>query len=151
MSDAAEQESTGGTGVGHREVSLRRTGPGEFEVRNPRGGTLRIGGADEESFRPVELLLAAIAGCSAVDVEAITGRRAEPDLFEVYAEGHKIRDDQGNHMDRLAVTFTVRFPDGPDGERAREMLPRAVQMSHDRLCTVSRTVQLGAPISMREG
>jgi putative redox protein len=151
MSDAAEQESTGGTGVGHREVSLRRTGPGEFEVRNPRGGTLRIGGADEESFRPVELLLAAIAGCSAVDVEAITGRRAEPDLFEVYAEGHKLRDDQGNHMDGLAVTFTVRFPAGPDGERAREMLPRAVQMSHDRLCTVSRTVQLGAPISMREG
>jgi putative redox protein len=145
MSEPAQET---GTGLGHREVTLTRTGPGEFEVRNPRGGSMRIGGEDEESFRPVELLLAAIAGCSAMDVDPITARRAEPEHFEVRAEGEKVRDDDGNHMADLEVTFTVRFPEGPDGDRAREMLPRAVQMTHDRLCTVSRTVQLGAPIAM---
>ena len=149
MSEPAAQESTGGTGLGHREVRLTRTAPGEFEVRNERGGVIRIGGDDEENFRPVELLLAAIAGCSAVDVDAITGRRAQPDSFEVHSEGDKVRDDQGNHMEGLAVTFTVRFPEGPEGDLAREMFPRAIQMSHDRLCTVSRTVQIGAPIAVR--
>jgi hypothetical protein len=29
------------------------------------------------------------------------------------------------------------------------MLPKSIQMSHDRLCTVSRTVLLGTPIAMR--
>jgi uncharacterized OsmC-like protein len=29
------------------------------------------------------------------------------------------------------------------------MLPKAIQMSHDRLCTVSRTIELGAPVEMR--
>lgn len=143
------EETTGGTGLGHRSIEMTRVGPGEFEVRNVRGGTIRIGGGGSTDFTPVELLLTAIAGCSAVDVDAITGRRAEPVSFDVVAEGDKVKDEQGNHMAGLQVSFTVRFPEGDDGDRAREMLPKAVAMSHDRLCTVSRSVQLGTPIEMR--
>lgn len=95
------------------------------------------------------MLLAAIAGCSAVDVDFITGKRAEPERFEVLSEGVKVRDERGNHLDDIAVTFTVTFPEGEAGDRAREMLPKSIQMSHDRLCTVSRTVLLGTPIAMR--
>ena len=40
----------------------------------------------------------------------------------------------------------MSFPEGEAGDRAREMLPKAIAMSHDRLCTVSRTVVLGTPI-----
>ena len=40
----------------------------------------------------------------------------------------------------------MTFPDGPEGDAAREFLPRAIAMSRDRLCTVSRTVQLGADV-----
>ena len=40
----------------------------------------------------------------------------------------------------------MTFPEGEDGDRAREMLPKAIAMSHDRLCTVSRTVVLGTPV-----
>jgi putative redox protein len=29
------------------------------------------------------------------------------------------------------------------------MLPRAARMSHDRLCTVSRTIELGTPVATR--
>jgi putative redox protein len=50
-------------------------------------------------------------------------------------------------MTNLHVTFDVQFPQGPAGDRAREALPHAATMSHERLCTVSRTVQLGAPIA----
>jgi hypothetical protein len=46
----------------------------------------------------------------------------------------------------LKVTFDVQFPTGEDGDRAREMLPRALQQTRDRLCSVGRTVQLGEPI-----
>ena len=65
------------------------------------------------------------------------------------SEGVKVRDERGNLLDDIAVTFTVTFPEGEAGDRAREMLPKSIQMSHDRLCTVSRTVLLGTPIAMR--
>ncbi len=42
-----------------------------------------MGEGDGADFTPVELLLAAIAGCSAIDVDYLTARRAEPDAFEV--------------------------------------------------------------------
>ena len=134
-----------------RTVHLSRTGHARFEVTNARGGTLVIGDGSDADFTPVELLLAAIAGCSAVDVDHITSRRAEPEHFEVVASGTKTSTPQdGNHMVDLDVTFTLRFPAGEDGDRAREMLPRAVAQSRDRLCTVSRTVQRGTPIRMQE-
>ncbi|MFI6265572.1 OsmC family protein [Micromonospora sp. NPDC051006] len=96
----------------------------------------------------MELLLAAIGGCTAVDVDYITSRRAEPIEFSVEVTGDKIRDETGgNRMENLTVAFTVMFPAGEDGDKAREALPRALQQSHDRLCTVSRTVELGTPVS----
>lgn len=144
-------QETGGSGLGHRSVSLTRTGSGTFEATNVRGGTIHIGAGESADFTPVELFLTAIAGCSAVDVDYITSRRAVPTRFDVASEGEKRKDEDGNHLGDIEVTFTVRFPDGEAGDRAREMLPRAVAQSHDRLCTVSRTVQLGAPVTMREG
>ena len=145
----AQEEQTGGTGVGHRTVSMTRLAKGSYAVTNVRGGTMTIGEGDPHNFTPVELLLAAIGGCSATDVDYIVAKRAEPLALDVVTEGDKVRDDDGNHMSGLTVSFTVTFPDGPDGDRAREMLPRAVAMSHDRLCTVTRTVLLATEVESR--
>ncbi|TWE12839.1 OsmC family protein [Rudaeicoccus suwonensis] len=134
----------------HRSVSLTRTASGTFRATNARGGTFDFGSGGDEQFTPVEILLTAIAGCSAIDVDILTGRRSEPTSFEVVAEGDKLRDDDGNHMGPIHVTFTVRFPDGADGDRAREVLPDAIRQSHERLCTVSRTVLLPTDVTMHE-
>ena len=112
-----------------------------------RGGELRLDAAGGQEFTPVELLLAGIAGCSGIDVDALTSRLAEPLRFTMTASGEKVRDDDGNHMGPITVTVAVDFPEGADGDRARDRLPDAVARSRDRLCTVSRTVQLSAPVS----
>jgi uncharacterized OsmC-like protein len=133
-----------------RAVSIERTGPSRYLATNVRGGTLPVSSGDDADFTPVELLLTAIGACSAVDVDLITSRRAEPTSFSVAVRGDKIRDPEaGNRLVNLEVVFTVTFSPGPEGDRAREALPRAVQMSHDRLCTVSRTVELGTPVTTR--
>jgi len=138
------------TDASERAVSIERTGPSRYVATNVRGGTLPVSSGDDADFTAVELLLTAIGTCSAVDVDLITSRRAEPTTFSVAVRGDKIRDPgAGNRMVNLQVVFKVAFPDGPDGDKAREALPRAVQMSHDRLCTVSRTVELGTPITTR--
>lgn len=134
----------------HRGIDLTKIGEGRYKATNPRGGVLPIGSGGDPDFTPAELLLAAIAGCSAIDVDLITGKRAQATGFEVVAEGDKVRDEGGNHLVNLRVTFEVRFPDGEDGDRAREVLPSAIAKSRDRLCTVGRTVQLGAPIEYVE-
>lgn len=131
-----------------RSVSLRRTGPGRLVATNASGAQLPFGSGDDE-FSPVELLLAAIAGCSALDVEAITSRRAEPESFELSATADKVRDETGNHLENIEVVFRVRFPDGAGGDEARDVLPTAVERSHDRLCTVTRTVEAASPVTTR--
>jgi putative redox protein len=133
-----------------RRVDLAQIGEGRFKAVNARGGVLPIGSGDDPDFTPVELLLAALAGCSAIDVDLITGKRAQPTSLDVSAEGDKVRDDRGNRLVDLRITFDVRFPDGEDGDRAREALPRAIAQSRDRLCTVGRTVQVGGPIEYVE-
>lgn len=130
-----------------RGVELRKIGDGRYLASNGRGGVLPVGRGGDPDFTPVELLLAAIAGCSAVDVELITGKRVGPDHLHLAVEGRKTRDDDGHHLSDLRVTVDLGFPDGPDGDRARSLLPRAVQQTRDRLCTVSRTVQLATPVA----
>ncbi len=43
-------------------------------------------------FTPVELMLAAIGGCTRIDVDVVTSRRAEPEAFEVAVNADKIKD-----------------------------------------------------------
>jgi len=96
-----------------------------------------------------ELLLIAIGGCTAIDVDILTSRRSEPESFQIDVEADKVRDDGGNHLANITVTYRVTFPEGEDGDQARAILPDAVRRSHDRLCTVGRTVELPTPIATR--
>lgn len=130
-----------------RGIDLTRIGEGRYKATNQRGGIVPIGSGEDPDFTPVELLLAALAGCAGVTVDELTSRRAQPLSFDMTAEGHKVKDDGGSRLVGLTVTFDVVFPEGEDGDRAREFLPRAVQTTHDRICTVSRTVSLGEPVA----
>jgi putative redox protein len=133
----------------HRSVRIERIENSRYTVHNDRGGQMTIGTGQGTDFTPVDLLLAAIGGCTAVDVDILTSRRAEPDSFEVTVDGEKVRGADGNHLTDLVVTFRVRFPEGEAGDKARAILPDAVRKSHDRLCSVSRTVELGTPVADR--
>jgi putative redox protein len=133
-----------------RQLDLTQIGAGRYKAVNRRGGVLPIGSGDDPDFTPVELLLAALAGCTAIDVGAITGKRATPESFDVHVDGHKVRDDDGSHLVDLSVTLSIVFPEGEDGDRAREVLPRAIRQSGERICTVGRTLQLGTTIDYRE-
>jgi len=132
----------------HRNVTVRRIANGQFTVTNARGGQIAFG-TGGTNFTPTELLLAALGGCTAIDVDIVTSRRAEPDAFEVLVDAEKVRDEAGNHLTGIEVTFRIRFPGTAQGDEARAVLPDIVQKSHDRLCTVGRTVEIGTAIATR--
>jgi len=127
-----------------RSVELTRTGSSRYRATNVRGMTLEIGDGSDADFTPVELLLVALAACTAITVDPLVSRRAEPETFDVHTRADKIRDELGNHLVDIAMRFDVAFPEGEAGERARALLPDALQKAEDRLCTVSRTLALGA-------
>jgi putative redox protein len=130
-------------------VDLARLSQHHFEATNSRGGTLSFGRKKSGEFTPVELLLVAIAGCTAMDVDAITVKRSEPLRFQVSCSGHSTKSKHGNHVTDIAVDFDVEFPDSEGGRAARDVLEIAIRKSHDRLCTVTRTVELETPVDAR--
>jgi putative redox protein len=137
------------TDSAHRNVTVERLASGTFTATNDRGGQITMGTGGGADFAPAELLLAAIGGCTAVDVDAVTSRRAEPEAFALGVGADKVRDENGNRLADIEVTFRITFPAGEQGDAARAVLPGIVRQSHDRLCTVSRTIELGTPIRAR--
>jgi putative redox protein len=137
------------TDTRHRKLTVERVAPGRFAAVNDRGGRIGFGTGGSEEFTPTELLLIAVGGCTAIDVDALTARRAEPDAFEIVVDADKVRDEGGNHLANIEITYRISFPGGADGDQARAVLPEAVRQSHDRLCTVGRTVELPTPIATR--
>lgn len=132
----------------HRQVTIERIANSMYTVTNERGGQITVGSGDGTDFTPVELLLTAIGGCTAIDVDILTSRRAEPDTFTIDVGAEKIRDGKGrNQLTDITVTFRIAFPEGDGGDKARALLPDAVKRSHDSLCTVSRTIELGTPVT----
>src|ERR1700730_2283169 len=137
------------TDSAHRSVRLERIENSSYVVTNDRGGQIWIGKGEGTDFTPVDLLLAGIGGCTAIDIDILTSRRAEPEAFEVQVDADKVRDADGNRLTDIAVTFRIRFPAGDQGDAARALLPDAVKKSHDRLCNVRRTVEIATPITTR--
>lgn len=136
--------------VSPRSVTLTRDALGVYTATNADGSTLQFG-RGEGLLSPVELLLAAVAGCSSIDVDHMTSRRAEPDRFEVTSTADYVHDDdEGNVLENIRVLFDLAFPEGEDGDKARARIASALQISHDKECTVSRTLEAGVPVALVE-
>jgi putative redox protein len=131
-----------------RRVTFTRQSLGSYIATNDKGATLRFGVSSDETFSPVELFLTAIAGCSGMDLDYPTSRRAEPLRFEAVSEADSVRDETGNMLKNIRVTFHVVFPEGEDGDKARQRVPSALKSSHERTCTVSRTIENGTTITL---
>lgn len=130
-----------------RSVELTRDATGHYTARNTAGAQVTFGRGDG-LLSPVELLLAAIAGCSAIDVDTVTSRRTEPVEFRVDATGRKIVEDgDANRVEDLHLGFRLAFADDEAGRQAAGMVDRLVALSHDKYCTVSRTVEHGTPVA----
>src|SRR5271169_4508913 len=108
------------TDSAHRSVRLERVENSRYVATNDRGGQISMGKGEGTYFTPVDLLLAGIGGCTAIDVDILTSRRAEPEKFEVLVDANKVRDEAGNRLSDIVVTFRGLYTAGRlDVEGAR--------------------------------
>ncbi|RSD13711.1 OsmC family protein [Amycolatopsis eburnea] len=126
-------------------LEVQRDGQHAFVGRNDRGAEVRLGRAGAEgAFSPAELLQIAAAGCSAVTAEQLITRRVGEDAkFRVTVSAD--RREGASELDAVHVAFDVDVSTLAAEER--EALAGAVDRAIERLCTVSRTLKKGIPVT----
>ena len=103
---------------------------------------MRMGEGQNADFTPVELLLAALAACEGLTVESLVAKRAEPVRFDMRVDADKVKDQDGSHLVDIVVSLDVAFPDDEAGRKAESRLEVAMSMTHEKLCSVGRTITL---------
>jgi uncharacterized OsmC-like protein len=126
-------------------LEVQRDGKHSFVGRNDRGAEVRLGRTGAEgAFSPAELLQIAAAGCSAVTAEELITRRVGEDAkFRVGVTAD--RREGASELDAVHIAFDVDV--STLAEDQREALAGAVDRAIERLCTVSRTLKKGIPVT----
>jgi putative redox protein len=120
------------------EITLRGLGGDAVEATGGTDGRVVMGPkGTPNSFTPVELLLAAIAGCSGMDLRTVSERDGVAiGEFELRVRG--VKPIGANRLTQITVTYTV--------PEARAEAAEALIAEVSELCTVALTVAEGCPI-----
>jgi putative redox protein len=132
------------------KVSVKRTNDNyRMEATNESGNLIvmdaskNIGG-EENGFRPTQLLLAAVGGCTAIDVIMILKKqRQEIESFEVEVDGEKEKVEEYSLFRDIVLHYKLK------GKIDRDKAERAIQLSLDKYCSVSKTLEATAKITFR--
>jgi putative redox protein len=121
-------------------VTVRTDGT-TIEAENGNGGRISIGAGADDQLNPVELMLAAVGGCAAIDF-GTTSRKRKHDVgpFEIEVRGHRAEDARLS-----SITVTYRLADGISADDPEAQT--ALRLTRDVLCTVSRTIAHGATVT----
>lgn len=128
------------------KIRVERTENVQFVSTNAAGakivmdGPADMGGKDA-GLRPMETLLSALAGCSAIDVIHIMGKQRQ-DLQGLAVEV------EGERADAVPAVFTkihLRFIGGGPIDLAK--FQKAVELSMEKYCSVSHMLQPKAQIT----
>lgn len=131
------------------KVDVQWLGSGyHMEAGNEEGGKIRIDGNTvigglEGGMSPMQLLLAGIGGCSAIDVISIlTKQKQNIKSLSVEVDGDKQPHPVGYSEYRtIHMHFTL------SGELDEKKLKRALDLSITKYCSVSKALEKGSEIS----
>lgn len=129
------------------EAKVVWQGKMRFEGSATSGHRLALDSAEEHGgenagFRPMELLLVGLAGCTAMDVISIlTKKRLNVTGFEVRVEGDRAETHPKVYTD-IRVEYVVRGRDIP-----ADAVERAIQLSEEKYCSASAMLRQAARIT----
>jgi len=123
-----------------KSVRARRVAGMRFEITTGSGHKLAIDDAEGDSApRPAELLLAAQAGCTALDVASILAKKRQSfTSYEVSVAGDQREDRHPHVYQRIDIVHAF---EGPELEVTA--VRRAIELSATRYCTASAMFSAG--------
>lgn len=118
-----------------------------MEAKNEKGATLQMDGSEDigginGGLSPMQMLLAAAAGCSTIDIVGILKKqRQNPDdiFVEVTADKEKV----GTYSEFKKVHMHYTFM----GDLNEKKAERAIDLSLNKYCSVSKLLEKTAEIT----
>ena len=120
-----------------------------MEAKNEDGNSIQMDsspdiGGEGKGMRPMQLLLAAVGGCSAIDVILILKKQKQIiEDFEVEVEGEREKIEDYSLFREICLHFKFK------GKVDKDKAERAVKLSVDKYCSVSKTLEPTAKISYK--
>ena len=118
-----------------------------FEVTNSNGMSIHLDNKSKttgqvQGISPMELLLMGVAGCSSIDIVAILNKqKINPKLLKMNVKGHR------NENDVPALFYQIDIDIYLEGDFSPEKAKRAAELSFDKYCSVSKTLEHTAKIT----
>jgi putative redox protein len=118
-----------------------------MEATNEEGGLIRMDGSRsigglEGGFSPMQLLLAGVGGCSAIDIIGILKKQRQDlqDLI-VEVEGDRQSKDEYSEFKTIHIKFIFT------GDLNKSKVERAINLSLNKYCSVSKTLEKTSEIT----
>jgi uncharacterized OsmC-like protein len=103
---------------------------------------VEIGGNDQ-GFRPMELMLVSLAGCSAIDIIHILNKGKHAIRSYTATVEAERRDELPRIFSTIDMIITVDT-DAPD-----TVLERAVKLTKEKYCSVYGVLEASAPVTLK--
>ncbi|WP_395045858.1 OsmC family protein [Flavobacterium sp.] len=120
-----------------------------FQLKNERGHVVELDskaefGGNDLAPSPMELLLMGVAGCSAIDVISILKKqRQEITSYKTEVEGVREQIEEAKPFKDITVTIFL------EGNINEEKALKAAQLSFEKYCSVSKTLEPTAKINYK--
>jgi len=120
-----------------------------FELKNERGHIVHVDsrpeyGGDNMGPSPMELVLMGVAGCSSIDMVSILKKqRQEITSYKAEVEGTRVQVDEANPFKEITVVFFL------EGKIDHEKAQRAAELSFEKYCSVSKTLEPNVTITYK--
>lgn len=130
------------------EINLvRKSGKFNFEAQNSGGFTVDLDakqeiGGEGKGFRPMEMLLIGLGGCSGIDVVNVLTKQKEP-LDDVKISIKATRKDQ--EMPPIFDVINIHFD--LYGTLSMQKVERALAMTFEKYCSVSNILERSATLN----
>jgi putative redox protein len=100
-------------------------------------------GGHDSGTRPKPLILAALAGCSGMDVVSILKKMREPlSSFSMRVEGDAAEEDP-KYYEKIKIVYEFKEADGLD----RAKVEKAVSLSQEKYCGVAGLLKRAIPLA----
>jgi putative redox protein len=127
-------------------VTIKWTGTGlEFDADHLSGNSFHVDGNGRTAHSPVQALALALASCTGADVVDIAEKMRVPfQGLRVEVEADR-NAEPPRYFKAVRIVFYVRGADPADESK----ILRAIELSHEKYCSVSHSLRKDMSLSMR--
>jgi putative redox protein len=126
---------------------IRKSGKFNFEASNEAGFTVELDakqaiGGEGKGFRPMEMMLVGLGGCSGIDMVNVLTKQKEPlNDIKININATRKEEEMPPIFDVINIHFELY------GELSATKVERALQMTFDKYCSVANILSRSATIN----